>query len=75
MIRKTLKETLNYFLTFLRWVIAAAIVGAVCGVVGALFATAVEEATHLRQHHEWVIWLLPVRMKSSPPCARRARCR
>ena len=60
MIRKALKETLNYFLTFLRWVIAAAIVGAVCGVVGALFATAVEEATHLRQHHEWVIWLLPV---------------
>ena len=60
MFRNVLKNTLNYALTFLRWVLAAAIVGAVCGLAGALFAIGVEEATHLRQHNEWVIWLLPL---------------
>ena len=59
MFQKTLKNALNYTLTFLRWVIAAAIVGAACGLAGALFAMGVEEATHLRQHNPWLIYLLP----------------
>ena len=60
MLRKTMKDTLNYTLTFLRWVVCAAVVGAICGLAGALFAVGVEEATHLRQHHQWLIWLLPL---------------
>ena len=60
MFRNTLRNALNYTLVFVRWVLAAAIVGAVCGLAGALFAIGVEEATHLRQHNEWLIWLLPV---------------
>ena len=60
MFRNVLKNTLNYALTFLRWVLAAAIVGAVCGLAGALFAIGVEEATHLRQHTSWLPWLMPV---------------
>ena len=55
-----LKEVFYYIRAFAVWVLMAAAVGAVCGVVGGLFAITVEEATHLRQHTPWLPWLMPV---------------
>nr|MBR4280986.1 chloride channel protein [Clostridia bacterium] len=55
-----LKEIFYYTRAFAGWVLIAAAVGAVCGVVGGAFAIVVEEATHLRQHTPWLPWLMPV---------------
>ena len=57
---KEIREAFHYIAVFLRWLVMAALVGAACGVVGAYFAIAVEEATHLRQHNDWLLYLLPV---------------
>ena len=54
-----LKEIFYYTRAFAVWVLMAAAVGAVCGVVGGAFAIVVEEATHLRQHVSWLPWLMP----------------
>ncbi|MBQ8556401.1 MAG: chloride channel protein [Clostridia bacterium] len=58
--KKHLQIMFYYARSFAGWVIAAAIVGTVCGLIGALFAYLVEWATHTRQHHEWLMYLLPV---------------
>jgi len=60
MFLKRLKEASHYWLVFVRWMLTGALVGVLCGAVGAVFAIAVEEATHLRQHHDWIVWLLPL---------------
>ena len=60
MFTNKLKETIYYSRAFIAWVLIAALVGAVCGVVGGVFAIAVEKATHLRQHVTWLPWLMPL---------------
>lgn len=55
-----LKETVYYTRAFVAWALIAALVGAVCGLVGGVFAIAVEKATHLRQHVTWLPWLMPL---------------
>ena len=55
-----LKEIFYYIRAFVGWVLAAAAVGVVCGVVGGGFAIVVEQATHLRQHTSWLPFLMPV---------------
>jgi len=60
MLRKHLQACVRYLLAFLRWTLTGVIIGAVCGLVGAAFATLVEQATHLRQHHSWLMYLLPL---------------
>jgi len=50
----------HYALAFLYWAAAAVLIGLVCGAVGALFAIAVHHATHFRELHPWLIYLLPV---------------
>ncbi len=60
MIRTRFRLSLHTVAAFLRWTVAAVLVGALCGVVGAVFAIAIEKATHLREHHGWLMYLLPV---------------
>ena len=60
MFTKKLKEIFYYIRSFVVWVLMAAAVGAVCGVVGGAFAITVEEVTHLRQHTPWLPWLMPI---------------
>lgn len=60
MFARRMRSSFQYTLAFVRWVLTGIVVGALCGVVGGLFAMGVEHATHLRQHHEWLIYLLPV---------------
>ena len=50
----------KYFRTFYRWLFVSAFVGAVCGLVGALFHLAVNWATSFRTGHNWLIYLLPL---------------
>ncbi len=60
MLRKQLHASLLYIVTFLRWVVTGVLIGALCGLVGAVFALAVEGVTHLRQHHDFLLYLLPL---------------
>lgn len=50
---------LKHIKTFLFWLLVAALTGAVCGVVGALFHLAVDWATEIRTEHGWLLYLLP----------------
>ncbi len=49
----------QYLLAFCKWAAAAALLGAVCGVLGAGFHLAIDWATEFRMAHTWVIWALP----------------
>lgn len=60
LMQKSWKIFLQYISAFGYWLLMAGLVGAVCGGVGALFAMAVEEATHLREHHDFLLYLLPL---------------
>ena len=60
MLRKQLHASLLYLIAFLRWTVTGILIGGLCGVVGGVFAMAVESATHLRQHHDFLIYLLPL---------------
>lgn len=46
--------------TLLFWLVAAGITGLVCGLVGGAFHYAVDGVTHLRQNHNWLVFLMPV---------------
>lgn len=59
-LKKRAKSAGNYILTFLKWVIIAAIIGSIGGGVGTLFHISVEYATQFRVHNDWVLLLLPV---------------
>lgn len=44
----------------LRWILAAILIGLICGLAGGLFSRAVAWVTQLRTASPWLIWLLPV---------------
>ena len=60
MFKKKMQLSGHYALAFGYWIVAAVVVGLVCGAVGALFAIAVHHATHLRGELPWLLYLLPV---------------
>ncbi len=60
MIKKSLNTLWEFLSGFFKWILLAGVVGIVSGMVGTLFHTAVEEATHLRQAHSLIIFLLPL---------------
>lgn len=53
-------KTKTYIAGFLKWLILAVVIGIVCGLVGTAFHKCVEYATHLREIHAWLLFLLPV---------------
>ena len=53
------RTALKYLRTFFKWLVIAAVLGAVCGLVGGAFHTAVGAATAFRTAHSRIIWLLP----------------
>ncbi len=59
-----LKQALNsiwdYARQFVKWLVMACLIGSICGVVGGLFAMAVEWVTHVRGENGWLLYLLPV---------------
>jgi len=56
---KKLHSLLMYPFAFARWMLTGILIGALCGVVGAVFAICVEKATHLREANGFLIYLLP----------------
>ena len=46
--------------TLLRWLLAAGLIGAVCGAIGAAFHYGVDFASALRAEHPWLLWCLPL---------------
>ncbi len=60
MVRKQFHSFFAYLWAFFRWMLTGVLIGALLGVIGAFFAICVEKATHLRTHHDFLIWLLPV---------------
>lgn len=58
--RKELAAAAGYIRAFIKWAFTGAVIGLVCGAVGALFAHGVNLATNLRARHDWLIWLLPL---------------
>ena len=43
-----------------KWLCIAMVLGAVCGVVGALFHIAIDYVTDFRMSHSWIVWGLPL---------------
>ena len=60
MFKKQLHSFFAYLWAFFRWMLTGMLIGVLLGVVGAVFAICVEKATHLRTHHDFLVWLLPV---------------
>ena len=49
-----------YLITFLKWGLFGLLMGVLGGLLGAGFHHALHFVTHLRSHHTWLIFLLPV---------------
>ncbi|MBE5790790.1 MAG: chloride channel protein [Clostridiales bacterium] len=60
MFKKQFHSFFAYLWAFFRWMLTGMLIGVLLGVVGAVFAICVEKATHLRTHHDFLVWLLPV---------------
>lgn len=52
--------SLKYIKSLLKWLILAAIVGLIGGVVGSLFHKSIDAVTYLRGQNKWIIYLLPL---------------
>ena len=58
--KQRLIKTLKYYLYFVRWVLIAIFLGALGGVIGTVFHHFIEEVTHVRNEHEWLLYCLPI---------------
>lgn len=58
--KETAKRAAKYVLAFGKWVLAAGVLGAVCGLVGAGFHKTVDLVTEIRMEHVWLVWFLPL---------------
>lgn len=58
--RRKGKSASNYGKVFIKWMVIAVCIGAVGGLVGALFHLSVNMATALRGEYGWLLWLMPL---------------
>ncbi len=54
---KDLKENLRFSVI---WILIALVLGSICGMVGAAFHHAIDYVTEFREHHDFVIYLMPL---------------
>ncbi|MDO4740498.1 MAG: chloride channel protein [Eubacteriales bacterium] len=57
--KKQWREPVQYLAAFLRWAATGCVIGVLCGLVGAVFAIAVDKATALHAQHGWLLYALP----------------
>lgn len=57
---KVMKNTKDYILTVIKWVLLSLIVGVACAVVGVGFHFAVDEVTLFRQNNPYILYFLPL---------------
>lgn len=60
LINNTLKSSLNYIKTLIKWLAISAVVGIVGGVVGSVFHKSIDYATELREEYRWLLFFLPL---------------
>ena len=51
---------ISYFLSFVKWLVIAAVTGSLTGLVGTLFNKAITQVTDLRVENDFIIWFLPL---------------
>ena len=51
---------IHYFITMIRWIFLASLVGGVSGLAGTAFHKSIEYVTSFRMNHSYIIWFLPV---------------
>lgn len=54
------KQAAGYALSIGKWLLAATVLGAFCGLVGSVFHKTIDLVTETRMEHTWLLWLLPV---------------
>lgn len=54
------KSAAAYAAAVVKWVVSAAALGVLCGLVGTVFHKTIDLATETRMEHLWLLWLLPV---------------
>ncbi|MBE7038736.1 MAG: chloride channel protein [Ruminococcaceae bacterium] len=59
-IKDSLKISLLNFKALIKWIVVAALVGFIGGVIGSIFHISIDLATELREHNSYVIFLLPL---------------
>ena len=59
-IKSKFENLLDYIKTFFKWIVLAAVVGAIGGIVGSLFHISVDYVTELHLNFKWLIFLLPI---------------
>ena len=50
----------KYITVLLYWCVLSVLLGAVCGIIGALFAKSLSAVTFARAQNQWFVWLLPI---------------
>ncbi|NDP26965.1 MAG: voltage-gated chloride channel family protein [Flavobacterium sp.] len=50
----------NTFFFTLKWILICVLIGIFSGSASAFFLVSLEWATQFREHHSWIIWLLPM---------------
>lgn len=50
----------NTFISNSKWIFICVLIGVLSGCASAFFLVSLEWATQYRDHHNWIIWLLPV---------------
>ena len=60
LLREEAKRALYYVQVMVKWGTVAVVIGILSGVIGTAFHIAAHEAAHLREHHAWLLWGLPV---------------
>ncbi len=58
--RELCRRAGRYLLAFLKWTLAASVLGVLCGLLGTGFHAAIDGVTGLRQAHPVLLWLLPL---------------
>lgn len=58
--KERIASTVVYFLTFIRWLLIAGIIGVLTGLVGTLFNKSISYVTGFRKAHDYVIYFLPL---------------
>lgn len=59
-LKALLKPPFEYIKVLLKWLIIAAIVGTIGGVLGSIFHISIDYVTEFRGNHWWIVLLLPV---------------
>ncbi|OXA83020.1 voltage-gated chloride channel family protein [Flavobacterium hercynium] len=56
----TFQNSKKYSIAIFKWLFICILIGILSGSASAFFLVALEFVTQIRNHHDWIIWLLPI---------------